>query len=275
MARATAILDAGFHGLTLEEPLHLASWQELLAILPPRVVDAVSLLVPYSKRVPLKERAGLQLGLLDSSGRDELRRQADASIEAADRAQIPRIVVPYVDFSEARAEEERRRVLDDYLRTLDDLLSKVDRYSLRVALTPSDLRGEGPGPIELAIVEEEFRGASLSLWLDSVRVVPDATPSPSPEAEEETVDDVPPVVVPETCLEVDGMSIRDRDGERHGTVPGTGDVDWDAIDDRVQGAPIWALDLLETAPLEVFGPAFEHLQALEEGGEEDGGFSLF
>ena len=49
LTSARAILDAGYEGLILENPIHQDAWQALLGLLPKDSVKAIQLFLPYPR----------------------------------------------------------------------------------------------------------------------------------------------------------------------------------------------------------------------------------
>lgn len=275
LRRAEMLLDLGFEKLTLEEPLHAPSWEALQRMLPRESVAALRLFIPYPGSVRVASPSLCHLGFTDADDRREMLKRAEQSLLAAAGSSIPRVLLPPAPLEEAAAVEPPdrgrsppgrtddpglRRLLDSFRSTLDRLLGTAERYSIRLCVTPSSRSDEAPDLVEALGCLREFEGAPLSLWLDTVRLPPGLEVA-------ETDQGSPELRCPgEARLPVEGLSIHDHSEGRDGGLPGSGDIDWEALDGILRASPIWALDAGVDVPLEELARGKEILDRLEGRG---------
>ncbi|HLU49973.1 MAG TPA: hypothetical protein VK116_17865 [Planctomycetota bacterium] len=245
--RADRALDAGFDALILDDPLYHSSWEALRTHLPKGTIRALRLLLPYPGSIRPGEPAPLR-SWHEELDRALLARLARETLAASDAVDARHVIAPLAflaSSSPSLLPEERRRARDAYLRLIDATLSAADRYGITLCLAPSARSNEFPARDELERCASEFRGAPLALWLDTVRLPANDAAKPPENATPEPASASAP---PRVELAVFGIAIRDRLDGADGLLPGTGSVDWVAIDPTIRSAPLWCLDLDPASP---------------------------
>lgn len=282
ISRADHVLDTGFGALVLDEPLYRPSWDALRNHLPPGVVAALRLFVPYPPSIrPGSPRPFVRWHReLDRSLAGDLVR---TTFGAADSVSARHVIAPLVHLdltsNPTLSALERNRVLDVYLRLIEAALDAADRYGVTVCIAASDRKDEFPGSAEIEICANEFRGAPLALWLDAARILPPERIAP---VRPETHAEAPPAPVggrdgshlsaAALCaafrhLPLFGIAIHDSRDGNDGLLPGTGTVDWGALDSLIRSAPLWCLDLAPDSPGELWGRArafFDEYEAADK-----------
>jgi sugar phosphate isomerase/epimerase len=279
----TAILDAGFDGIAVEEPLHQPTWKALTSCLPRERALAIRLFVPYPRTTHASERSDVLLG---ESGGDAVQRAVRRGIEtleSADRLGIPRVLVPTVQldlagaprgFSPATSPNDVDRRLRNerdaevssrmsaYLSTLSRLLDHAERFALRLCLTPSNRVAEMPSVAETRTVLEEFDGAPLGVWLDTTRW-------PAEHLAVPIIGDVSGNDDGVGLDSVDGVSIHDARGTREHLEIGSGEIDWPLLTSSIRSHTIGCLDVEEARDAEDFARGLEALREIAKDRDSD------
>lgn len=251
-ALGRAALDLGFDGVALRSPLCEPAWLELQALLPPRRVAALEVFLPLPRALDGRPELPFSPAHPSPLEASESLAQAEKTVLAADRAEIPLILVPPVQLDPTLREgwqalrsgqpflEERRRALldrratlvpralDSLRRFLDRLLGAADRYGRGIALIPGGFPDELPSVRETGGLLAELRGAPLGVWPDLVRVVA-SWPG----------EDLKSWPLLAGAL---GLDLGDLDQNLAPTAPGRGTVARSWALPLLEAAPVWALD---------------------------------
>lgn len=280
---AGAILDAGYRGLVLDEPLHHDAWQALRPLLPRDSVKALRLFLPYPRTLRPGQASPYEAAAEGRKERAEALPQARKTLEVADQLGAPLVLLPMtplgapelsrrylpptdsIDGDELRlraASEETSQRMDSLLLLLSDLLKHAERYAITLCLTPGNRSGELPLAPEVLACLREFEGAPLGLWLDTSRLpaeflrvpcIAETGQAPSPDG---------------FFTRVQGASIRDETvaGEPCGL--GRGAVPWDLISSTLQDLPLWCV---QAGGGDDLAEGLHFMVGLEGGQEEPGG----
>ncbi len=245
---AKALAECSIDSLEIGHPVAESRLHEWVAYRGGRPVDSIrGPTIQTDKESEQKRRSKLpRLTAADSAERDEAVAIAARSFEWAARFEARSVVwpgepIPFADdwrelldsYEQAAAESgqypplgetqllERRRsgetqaALDNYRRSLEELLDRAERFELDFALeTPAQL--DRIPALELESLLDEFRGSRLSWRLDALNVAElgrrlPLTGAPLPGFER-----------------LEGVSLTDRNRRRGGVVPGRGEIDWEA-----------------------------------------------
>lgn len=192
-SRLRRLLELGFRKLAIDGESRVYDFDLIQEFAPRGALAAISLFAPLPAWVRLEEAIGLRMGSLHPEERRDARLQGLRTLEAADRAEIPIVIVPpapldvpleaeilkhlaapapavlWEAFRKQRdASAANAKAFDSYLGTLAALLDSADRYALRLAIVPGGLPSESPDPAEIGRILMEFRGAPLCLWPDTL-----------------------------------------------------------------------------------------------------------
>ncbi|MBI4603412.1 MAG: hypothetical protein HY721_15780 [Planctomycetes bacterium] len=231
-ARARRVLDLGFDGVGLEDPLHHRSWEALREALPRRALLSVRLFLPYPRALREDQPCPFAMGSLDAGERRDAIQQGTETILFADRHRIPLVRVDPILLEATAPPEaalERRRRLDAYRLVLARLLDAADRYQRTLAVTPGGAAGEAPSPAELAVFFREFAGAPLEAWPDTLRL----------RAHEAGGRADPWVLLEGKAAAV---TLRDSSGDLEPAALGAGLMDWESLRPRLESCPLWMAD---------------------------------
>jgi len=292
--QVSELLDAGFERLVLEEPLYSLTWDRLRVALPKEVIHAIRLFVPFPREVRPPKRANFRLGSLDAAERRAATAQGIATLEAADSLETHLVIVPPVELTsdalprgfvdpltgllgdgaeaetlarEARRAETEKR-LDSYLSSLSAIFDRADRYDVRLALVPTNRPAEFPQLGEIDIVLEEFRGAPLTLWLDTARFPRELVDVPTIGEAANVGPSGPPIEL------VEGVSVRESRKSPEGTIdgyrPGRGAIDWTLFAGSLLRHETWCADLRFGAPTSETLEVLEFLRAIDESSRASG-----
>ena len=90
---ASSILDAGYEGLILENPVHQDAWRALLSLLPKESVKAMRLFLPCRRRPRPGSTSLYEVATENPGDREETLREARKTLDAADQVGPPIVVV--------------------------------------------------------------------------------------------------------------------------------------------------------------------------------------
>ena len=280
---ASAILDAGYEGIILENPILEDAWQALLPLLPRESVKAMRLFMPYPRGLPAGSRSPYEVAAESRKGREDAFRQARKTLEAADRIGAPAILLPITQLNETGlswdyrpptvapdpSEQQLRAVsaeahqrMDSLLILLSRLLEQAERYALTICLAPSNRSGELPLVKEALTCLQEFEGADLGLWLDTARL-PAALLQVPRIAESE-----PGIPAEDWSALVRGVFLRDQGPTQEPCEPGQGSVPWELISGSLQKLPIWSVPAND---FESISDGLHFMEGLREKPQEPGG----
>ncbi len=277
--KVSAILDVGFDGVIVEEPLHLPTWEALRRCVPRDRTLAIRLFTPYPRALRVGRRPDVVLGNPGGDERRQALRRGLATLEAAEGLGIPRVLVPTVDLDLSGAprgfmpvtsppdDDPQTRGARDaevsvrmsaYLSTLSRLLDHADRYAVRLCLTPSSRPTEMPSFPETRAVLEELAGAPLGVWLDTARWPAEQLDVPTigvrgddgGRGDDDRGDDA------------DGVSIHDARGMHEHLEPGTGDIDWPLLASSTRRHEIGCIDVEAARAAGDFARGLEFLRDL-------------
>jgi len=252
---ASVILDLGFQGVVLAAPLHETAWESLRAALPRSSISAIEVFLPWPRGVSPGSEAPFHIAALHPEERRDSTHQAIQTVLVAERNSIPVVLVPAARMGalvderflprgrdahreeriarlRATREAEAKPRLDALLHLLSRMLSAADRYGVTVALAPGVLLDEIPSPDEAASCLEEFRGAPLSVWVDTAqravaRSLAPAGNDPFGALEKEALA---------------GVTLRDMGPGGEPVPPGRGGIDWAAEKPLLERCSLWAVD---------------------------------
>ena len=283
LASASAILDAGYEGIILENPIHQDAWQALLRLLPKDSVKALQLFVPYPRGLHPGSTRPYEAAAESPREREEAFRQARKTLEAADRIGAPAVLLPITQLNEPglswnyrpptlapdlseyqlrEASEEASQRMDSLLILLSRLLEQAGRYDLTICLAPSNRSGEFPLAKEALACLREFEGADMGLWLDSSRLPDEFLQVPRiGESELETLAEG-------SLSSVQGAFLRDRDPAGKACPPGQGCVPWELISKTLHDLPTWCISANDC---DTIAGGLHFMAGLEGEPEEPGG----
>lgn len=280
---AGALLDAGYEGLILEEPLHHDAWQALRLLLPRDSVKAIRLFLPYPRTLRPGQTSPYVAAAEGREERAGALLQARKTLEAADQLGAPLVLLPMTPLGtpglsrqyrlptdslgadEQRlraASEETSRRMDSLLLLLADVLEQAERYATTICLTPGNRSGELPLASEVLDCLREFEGAALGLWLDTSRLPAEFLRAPV------FAEEVKAPLAAEMFGRVQGASLRDETAAGEPCSLGRGAVPWDLISSTLRALPLWCV---QTTPGESPAEGLHFLASLEDEKEEAGG----
>lgn len=280
---ARSILDAGYEGIILENPVHQDAWRALLPLLPKESVKAMRLFLPCRRRPRPGSISAYEVATENPGDREDTLREARKTLEAADQVGSPIILLPITQLSEPglswdyrpptlapdpseqqqrAASEEAHQRRDSLLILLSQLLEHAERYALTICLTPSNRSGELPIAEEALACMREFEGAALGLWLDTTRLPAEflRVPSiggPRSEALEE-----------DWLAAVQGAFLHDQGPALESCTPGQGSVPWELISSALHNLPVWSVP---AGHYDALAEGLHFMAGLKEKPEEPGG----
>lgn len=283
VATASAILDAGYEGIILENPIHQDAWRALLPLLPRESVKAMQLFLPCPRGQQPGSTSPYEVATENPGNREGMLRQARKTLEAADQVGSPIILLPVTQLNEPglscnyrpptvapdpseqqqrAASEEAHQRRDSLLILLSQLLEHAERYALTICLTPSNRSGELPSAEEALACMREFEGAALGLWLDTTRLPTEFLRVPRiAEPKMETREE-------DWLATVQGAFLHDQGPGRDSCAPGQGNVPWELISSALQNLPIWSVPANH---YDALADGLHFMAGLREKPEEPGG----
>jgi len=276
-------LDLGFGRLGLAHPFDSLHWERIREFVSRDRVVSVELFLPYPGALRPGVPCPFALGSLHTEVKRDALKYGNETVRFADRNDIPFVrIQPFAVEGVSRAKwlaacrdphraerlerlEAQRKVnaerhLDSFKSVLARLLDLADRYEVRVALTPGGSLPEMPSYAETSACIEEFAGAPLVVWPDTLLA--------SREGEAAGVE------APESWWDafqerMPGVTLRDLSPDLEPAPLGTGRVDWDSMRPMLEAASTWMVDPVQMTPA-AFEEDRQFLVGLSQPQGEDG-----
>jgi sugar phosphate isomerase/epimerase len=255
-------LDVGFGKLGLAHPLYAPHWESIREFISTDSVASVELFLPYPRALRPGAPCPFVLGSLHPEMRRDAVRHGSETVRFADRVGIPFVrIQPFgvegvsrsmwlaachdphkeerLAALEARRKLNAERQLDSFKSVLARLLDLADRYEVRLALTPGGAPSEMPNYAEMSACIQEFEGAPLVLWPDTLLAATgsEGTGTGGPDGWWDAFQGRMP-----------GVTLRDLTPGLEPAPLGTGRLDWDTMLPMLEAAATWMVDPVRVTP---------------------------